>query len=237
MIGSPRLLVRSITATARGRYLLDIPAGEGPAPLLVGFHGYGENAETHLEQLRQIPEASRCRVVSIQALHRFYNTKTGAVVGSWMTKLEREEAIHDNVQYVVSVLEAVRGEPGVGGGLVYVGYSQGAAMACRAAARSGHRGHGLLLLGGDLPPDVAEDPSVILPPILLARGRRDEWYTQAKMEKDLEVLAARGVSVETLVFEGGHDWTEEVHQAAGSFLRRVLDLGAPDRPEGPPGSR
>jgi predicted esterase len=180
----------------------------------------------HLDQLRRIPGASLCLLASVQALHRFYNNKTGEVVGCWMTKLDREQAIGDNLRYVESVLDELRREPGVGERLVYLGFSQGVAMACRAAARAGHPGQGLLLLGGDLPPELAGDPDLRLPPTLLLRGRRDDWYTQAKMDKDLEVLAARGVPAESLVFEGGHEWVEEVYRVAGSFLKRVLALPA-----------
>jgi len=46
-----------IATTIHGRYLLAVPEGPGPHPLLVGFHGYGENAEVHLEALRSIPGA------------------------------------------------------------------------------------------------------------------------------------------------------------------------------------
>jgi cephalosporin-C deacetylase-like acetyl esterase len=72
---------RFIPAGVHGRYLVDIPEGPGPHPLLVGFHGYGETAEKHLEQLRQVPGASRFALVAVQSLHLF-STKGGEVVGS-----------------------------------------------------------------------------------------------------------------------------------------------------------
>lgn len=36
-----------------GHYLVEGPDPEEPLPLLVGFHGYGETAEAHLEALRE----------------------------------------------------------------------------------------------------------------------------------------------------------------------------------------
>ena len=39
---------------------------------IVGFHGYGQNADTMLDELRRIPGADAWRLVSVQALHRFY---------------------------------------------------------------------------------------------------------------------------------------------------------------------
>ena len=95
--------VRHIPALIHGRYVLETPARVDGAPLLVGFHGYGESAEKHLEELRRIPGASRFVLCAVQALHPFYN-RTGDVIASWMTRLDREQAILDNVRYVASVV-------------------------------------------------------------------------------------------------------------------------------------
>ena len=218
-------LARVLTAQTRGRYLIeDRP---GPLPLLVGFHGYGENAEVHLEQLRRLPGRERFRLAAVQSLHRFYNTKTGEVVGSWMTKLDREEAIADNLAYVHRVVEEIERVHGPARRLVYAGFSQGVAMAYRAAARGARPCHGLIALGGDLPPDVASDPALALPPLLIGRGTDDTWYTEEKMTRDLEVLRERRASVETLVFAGGHEWAPPFLEAAGRFLERVAGESSP----------
>ena len=47
------MITRTIAATTHGRYLIDVPAASGPAPLIVGFHGYAEAAETQLENERE----------------------------------------------------------------------------------------------------------------------------------------------------------------------------------------
>ena len=41
--------------------------------------GHGKNAVEHLETLRGIPGVDLWRLASIQALHRFYQTRTGLV--------------------------------------------------------------------------------------------------------------------------------------------------------------
>src|SRR5258708_2341227 len=64
--------------------------------------------------------------------------------------------------------------------LVFAGFSQGAPMAWRAAVRSAHPCHGVIALGGAMPPDVAEDPAVAFPPVLIGRGPRDTWYTEER---------------------------------------------------------
>jgi len=215
---APARVVRTIAARTHGRYVVAQPAGGRPAPLLVGFHGYGENAEAWLEQARRIPAAQDWLVVSVQALHRFYNTKTEATIGSWMTSLDRDLLIADNLDYVRAVLdEVVRTWP-VTGGLVYAGFSQGVAMAYRAAAFGGRACQAIFALGGDVPPEVVRDPSAALPPTLIACGTRDEWYPPAKLDADAAHLRERGVEVEAIVFDGGHDWGQPYLDACERWL-------------------
>ena len=45
----------TIAASTQGRYLISCPTSQGPHPLLVGFHGYGAHAETHLAELQRLP--------------------------------------------------------------------------------------------------------------------------------------------------------------------------------------
>lgn len=197
--------IRRIAAKVHGRYLVVRGGGER---LLVGFHGYAENAERHLKELEQLPGIDRWSVLAVQALHPFYNTKTGEVIANWMTSQDREQAIEDNLAYVGSILNAVA-RPRT---LLFAGFSQGAAMAYRAAAH--FHCDGLLILGGDLPPDVR---GARLPPILLGRGKADDWYTDEKLTKDLSFLPG---DVTTVVFDGGHEWSDAYREAAGKFLAR-----------------
>lgn len=73
-----------------------------------------------------------------------------------------------------------------------------------------------------MPPDVAEDPPAALPPALVARGERDEWFTADKMRHDLGRLAAGAVPARALVFDGGHEWGADFFPVAGEFLRAIL---------------
>jgi len=206
--------IHTLNTTIHGRYLVE-SAGAG-APLLMGFHGYGQGAEQLLEDLRRIPGAAGWTLVAVQALHRFYSPKTRDVVGSWMTSQDREQAIQDNLTYVRRVLAELRETQG-DGPLVFAGFSQGAVMAWRAAAQCGPCA-GLIVLGGDLPLDVAEAVDLDLPCILLGRGNQDPLYTASQLEKDLAALAARGLKAEVIRFEGGHDWAPEFLSAVGGFL-------------------
>ncbi|MBK5258957.1 MAG: phospholipase [Thermoanaerobaculia bacterium] len=204
--------LRQIEAPVHGRVLFE---EREHGLLLVGFHGYAETAGIHMEALRRLPDSKRWSLAAIQALHPFYLAKTGAVVAGWMTSEDRELAIGDNIEYVRRVLATLPNQRRI----VFLGFSQGVAMAFRAAAFAGASPAGVIGLGADMPTDVIE-ARPRLPPALIARGTRDEWYTAEKFERDLAFL--RGVTeVDTCVFEGGHEWSDRFLEVAGEFLSRV----------------
>lgn len=205
------MMIRTLETPVHGRYLFE---DRGAERLLVGFHGYGETAETHLAELEKIDGIERWSVASVQALHPFY-TRSGSIVANWMTSQDRELAIADNIGWVRRVLAELPAPRT----LVFTGFSQGATMAARAAAYAGPAA-ALMLLGGDIPPDIHEDPHATLPPTLLARGTTDDWYTAEKFNKDLKYLEARN-GVTSLVFAGGHEWADEFRTAASQFLRSL----------------
>jgi|RhiMetdeSRZDD1v2_1073273.scaffolds.fasta_scaffold360816_2 predicted esterase len=208
-----------VTATRiHGRYLIDISTYSRAT--LVGFHGYKENAAIHLEVLRRIAGGRPLSLVSIQGLHRFYS-KGGDVVASWMTKEDREHAIADNVDYVGRVLTTIAGESGITRPMIYVGFSQGVAMAFRAAAFVQRPCDGVIALASDVPPDVAPVAGT-LPRTLLGRGDRDEFYPASQAAKDLDVLKSAGVPVEEYVFSGGHLWTPAFIDKSTQFIDELL---------------
>jgi predicted esterase len=210
-------LVRTIETPTHGRYLVHVPRAGAMAPLLVGFHGYAEDAERHLSLLQQIPGADAWLLVAVQALHPFY-TRDDRIVANWMTRQDRELAIADNIRYVGAVVHQVRLDHGAGSPLVFAGFSQGGAMAYRAAAH--YDADGVIVLGADVPPDVGAGTRP-LPRVLLGRGLRDTAYTEARMREDLATLARLQVPVETCVFEGGHEWTPAFMDACGAALVRA----------------
>jgi predicted esterase len=207
---------RALPATVHGHYWVRPARIEGAAPLLVGFHGYGENGQGFLRSLEAIPGSDGWHVASVQALHPFY-TKRGEVVAGWMTRFDRELAIADNTAYARSAVAALREELSPAPALVVAGFSQGVAMAYRAAADL-EGCSGVIALAGDVPPEV--DPGR-LPRVLLGQGRGDTWYTGDKRKADLARLTEAGVPVETCVFDGGHEWSDTFYAAAGRFLRRL----------------
>ena len=208
--------LRTIETAVHGRYLVQVPRTQGPWTALFSFHGYGEDAAANLVAVQRIPGLADWLIVAVQALHPFY-TKSERIVASWMTSQDREHAIHDNIRYVRAVVDAVTREFPINAEIVFAGFSQGVAMAYRAAAHI--PAAGLIALAGDVPPDITSRPDrSALPHVLIGRGTADEWYTDEKMTADAARLSGLAASCKTCVFEGAHEWTDAFATEAGEFL-------------------
>jgi predicted esterase len=215
------VIERTIPATMHGRYLVVPPASPGPAPVLVGFHGYAEAAEAQLDRMRAIAGADRWLLISIQGLNRFYHRRSNVVIAGWMTRQHRDLAIQDNIAYVASVVDLVCREWQTTSTRVYTGFSQGVAMAFRAAASASPPASGVIAVGADVPPEIEPAALGRVGPVLLCHGRGDPLYTTDIFERDLRRLRDAAVGVQSLDFEGGHEWSADVLHAAAAFLAQL----------------
>ncbi|HEX6976545.1 MAG TPA: dienelactone hydrolase family protein [Vicinamibacterales bacterium] len=213
---TPEIDVRLIPTMVHGRVLVREAQAAAARGIVVGFHGYMESAAIQMERLEAIPGARAWTLVAVQALNRFYQGRTQTVVAGWMTREDREAAIADNINYVDAALDSVPHDDSTR--VVYAGFSQGVAMAFRAAVRGRVPGAAVIAIGGDVPPELLADTATVFPPVLLARGERDEWFTQAKLDADAKALRSRGVNVRPFEYDGAHEWNDAVTRAAGEFL-------------------
>jgi predicted esterase len=183
--------------------------------LLVGFHGYAQNAESMMQTFAALDNTyAHC---SIQALNRFYAPKHARVVASWMTSEDREHAIANNIAYVQNALETLDFSNEK---LAFVGFSQGGSMAYRAAMNV--NAAAVVVLGGDIPPEYTAQDLAKLPPVLICRGKSDTFYTAEKFEGDVGRLEEAGGCFEVFEFVGGHEWVEEVFVFVRGFLDRCF---------------
>ena len=211
--------VHAVPTITHGRVLVQEARVAARKGLLVGFHGYMETAAIQMQRLQAIPGASDWTLVSIQGLHRFYRGRSQEVAASWMTREDRELAIADNLAYVAASLDQVPHDRATR--VVYTGFSQGVAMAFRAGVVGVVAASAIVAVGGDVPPELTADTTLRFPAVLLARGSGDEWFTQEKLDQDVAALKTRGVVVEPLVYDGGHDWNSSISDAIGEFLSKI----------------
>jgi predicted esterase len=208
--------IHLIPTLTHGRVLVRPAQAAASRGLLVGFHGYMENATIQMARMVDIPGANRWTLVSVQGLHRFYRGRSEDVVASWMTREDRVEAIADNIAYVAATLDAVPHDESTR--IVFTGFSQGVAMAFRAAVRGRDRAAGVIAVGGDVPPELLAEAASGFPSVLLARGERDEWYTHSKFDADVTALRARAVDVRPVVYDGAHEWNAAISSIVAAFL-------------------
>jgi predicted esterase len=211
--------ILSVETRTHGRVLVRDAIGVPARGLIVAFHGYGQSADAILAELDRVSGIGAWTAVSVQALHRFYTRGDQAVIASWMTRQDRDQAIADNVAYVDRAIDAaVQAQSPVSAPrppIVCVGFSQGAAMAYRAAVLGQRKSAGVIALCGDVPPDLDLTHA---PPVLIGAGARDAWYTAERVRADTARLEAAGVSHEVATFAGGHEWTDEFRVAVARWL-------------------
>jgi predicted esterase len=212
----------TVETPTHGRYIVRSRRKPGRGTI-VGFHGYAEHAERHLDRLSSMPGSERWRLVAVQALHRFYTRGDDVVVASWMTRQDRELAIADNLEYVRRVVDALRNDDEEEDPLIFVGFSQGASMAWRAAGAV--RAAAVVAIAGDIAPEVdlaamAERGTRAL----VVRGRMDEWYGDEKAAADVERLTLARVGHEMALFDGGHEWPRDPRIVSRWIAARVAAL-------------
>jgi predicted esterase len=188
--------------------------------LLVGFHGYAETAAEQLARLEAAAAAKDWTLASVQGLNRFYRGRTQDVIAGWMTREDREVAIADNIAYVDRTIERIRETCAADGTLVFAGFSQGVAMAYRAAVRGRFPASAVIAVGGDVPPELVAAGSVF-PRVMIVRGARDEWYSQAKLDADVAALRRCGARITYHVCDAGHEWSSPVVAHTDDFLRSL----------------
>jgi predicted esterase len=220
--------VLTVATETHGRVLVETPAASRPgdsARWLLAFHGYGQSADEVLTDVMKVPGIDRWHVAVPQALNTFYARRDERVVASWMTRQNREQAILDNVAYIDRVVNDLAKSAET---LVFMGFSQGSAMAYRAAMLGRRPASGIIALAGDVPPELklpgsaAPDLSAARgrswPRVLIGVGREDPWYTPARCDEDEGALRAQKVDVDVNRFSGGHEWTDEFRAAAAVWL-------------------
>jgi predicted esterase len=106
--------------------------------------------------------------------------------------------------------------------LVYVGFSQGVAMAFRAGVLGGVPAAGIIAVGGDVPPELIGHFDLAFPAVLFLRGLRDTWLTGERFDRDAASLRARHVALSASTYDGAHEWNDEVSIAIGEFLSRLI---------------
>jgi predicted esterase len=122
------------------------------------------------------------------------------------------------VDYVRATLDAVAAEYETLLPIVFAGFSQGVAVAFRAAARLVERPIAVIAVGGDVPPELGTDSLRHISAALICRGAFDALYPAEQFAIDVRRLRDSGVRVQPFEFDGGHEWSRPVVEAVALFI-------------------
>jgi predicted esterase len=193
-------------------------------------HGYGQLAARFISRFAPIVTADRL-IVAPEALNRFYlDGRTGPhgphsrVGATWMTREDRLAEIDDYVHYLDRVYASTFEEiDRARVRVIAFGFSQGVATICRWASRTDARIDEIVLWAGALPPELEPGPRLFaVERTTLAAGTADAHAGGAKLAAHAAALRGRGMAVDELAFDGGHEITGD----ALALLARRFDARA-----------
>ena len=91
---------KNISISKKARYFQLGKISEQTKTIWFVFHGYGMLSQYFIKKFKNL-ENNQTVIISPEALSRFYIGKNYERVGaSWMTKLDREQEISDNILFL-----------------------------------------------------------------------------------------------------------------------------------------
>ena len=177
------------------------------------LHGYGMLSEYFVKKFECIINETTL-VIAPEATNRFYLRDNYTRVGaSWMTKLDREQEISDNILFLDKLFSIIKKEIGHDNfKLNTLGFSQGGPALVRWLMSNKLNTNSLILWGSDIPKDslVTENKSrwnsINLKIVI---GKNDEYINEEKKQEFVGVVKSYGLKYELIEYEGSHKIIEE----------------------------
>ena len=177
------------------------------------LHGYGMLSEYFVKKFECIINETTL-VIAPEATNRFYLGNNYTRVGaSWMTKLDREQEIRDNILFLDKLFSIIKKEIGHDNfKLNTLGFSQGGPALVRWLMSNKLNTNSLILWGSDIPKDslVTENKSrwnsINLKIVI---GKNDEYINEEKKQEFVGVVKSYGLKYELIEYEGSHKIIEE----------------------------
>ena len=177
------------------------------------LHGYGMLSEYFVKKFECIIDETTL-VIAPEATNRFYLANNYTRVGaSWMTKLDREQEISDNILFLDKLFSIIKKEIGHNNfKLNTLGFSQGGPTLVRWLMSNKLNTNSLILWGSDIPKDslVIENKSRWNSMNLkIVVGKNDEYINEEKKQEFVGVVKSYGLKYELIEYEGSHKIIEE----------------------------
>ena len=177
------------------------------------LHGYGMLSEYFVKKFECIINETTL-VIAPEATNRFYLANNYTRVGaSWMTKLDREQEISDNILFLDKLFSIIKKDIGHDNfKLNTLGFSQGGPALVRWLMSNKLNTNSLILWGSDIPKDslVIENKSRWNSMNLkIVIGKNDEYINEEKKQEFVGVVKSYGLKYDLIEYEGSHKIIEE----------------------------
>ena len=177
------------------------------------LHGYGMLSEFFIKKFECILNDSTV-VIAPEGSNRFYLESNYYRVGaSWMTKLDKEKDIEDNISYIQTLYSKIVDEIGhTNFKLNTLGFSQGGATLTRWIMSNSITIDSLILWGSDIPKDCLTEEkksrwnSI---DVKLVIGNQDEYINEENKQKVIDLISSYGLKYELVAYEGSHKIIEK----------------------------
>ena len=177
------------------------------------LHGYGMLSEYFVKKFECIINETTL-VIAPEATNRFYLANNYTRVGaSWMTKLDKEQEISDNILFLDKLFSIIKKDIGHDNfKLNTLGFSQGGPALVRWLMSNKLNTNSLILWGSDIPKDslVMENKSRWNSMNLkIVIGKNDEYINEEKKQEFVGVVKSYGLKYELIEYEGSHKIIEK----------------------------
>ena len=177
------------------------------------LHGYGMLSEFFIKKFECILNDNTV-VIAPEGSNRFYLENNYYRVGaSWMTKLDKEKDIEDNISFIQTLYLNIVDEIGHSNfKLNTLGFSQGGATLVRWIMSNNITIDSLILWGSDIPKDCLTEEkksrwSSI--DVKLVIGSQDEYINEENKQKVIDLINSYGLKYELVEYEGSHKIIEK----------------------------
>ena len=197
----------NISTTKKARYFISQSPHSEIDQVWVVLHGYGQLANSFLKWFQPV-FAKNILIISPEGLHRFYwNGFNGKVVASWMTKEDRLDDIGDYVNYLDELITHIKPQVSKNSFFHLLGFSQGAATACRWVNSGQIKFNSLTLWAGAFPNDIDYFNKINIFNTLnikLFIGDNDEFYSKNIIDQEIKKLHDRKINFKLHKYNGKH---------------------------------
>ena len=172
------------------------------------LHGYGMLSEFFIKKFECILN-EKTVVIAPEGSNRFYlNNNYSRVGASWMTKVDKEKDIEDNISFIETLYTKIVDDIGHNNfKLKTLGFSQGGATLVRWIMSSSLKVDSLILWGSDIPKDslITQNKSRWSSMnIKIVIGKKDEYISDENKKKVFDAVNSYGLSYKLIEYDGPH---------------------------------